>query len=124
MKRSLLTLLALILVAGQAFAQLRTITGKVTSEQGAPRAGVLVAVKGTIARTATDNQGNYSIRAGAGQVLQFSYIGTALVERVVGADDVISVELRRAALDLGAVVVTALGQTATQGSLGYAQQSV
>src|SRR5712691_7667049 len=109
MKRSLLTLLALILVAGQAFAQLRTITGKVTSEQGAPRAGVLVAVKGTIARTATDNQGNYSIRAGAGQVLQFSYIGTALVERVVGADDVIDVVLRRAALDLDAVLVRVFG---------------
>src|SRR5712691_12182883 len=125
MKRSLpLVLLGVCLFAAPAFAQQRTITGKVTSEQGAPRAGVLVAVKGTIARTSTDNQGNYSIRAEAGQVLQFSYIGTAMVERVVAADDVISVELRRAALDLGAVVVTALGQTATQGSLGYAQQSV
>jgi len=116
--------LGLVLVAGQAFAQQRTITGKVTSEQGTPIIGVLVAVKGTIARTATDNQGSYSIRAAAGQVLQFSFIGTALVERVVAAEDVIDVVLRRAALDLDALVVTALGQNATQRSLGYAQQSV
>src|SRR5712691_4258470 len=125
MKRSLpLVLLGVCLFAAPAFAQQRTITGKVTSEQGAPRAGVLVAVKGTIARTATDNQGNYSIRAGAGQVLQFSYIGTALVERVVGADDVIDVVLRRAALDLDAVVVTALGQNAPARSVATAQQTV
>src|SRR6266550_5660168 len=124
MTRLLPTLLGLVLVAGQAFAQQRTITGKVTSEQGTPIIGVLVAVKGTIARTATDNQGSYSIRAAAGQVLQFSFIGTALVERVVAAEDVIDVVLRRAALDLDALVVTALGQNATQRSLGYAQQSV
>src|SRR5437867_511676 len=123
-KRIPIVLLALLVIAAQAFAQQRIISGKVTSEQGTPLAGVLVAVKGTIARTETNHEGQYSIRAEAGQVLQFSYIGTAMVERVVAADDVISVELRRAALDLGAVVVTALGQTATQGSLGYAQQSV
>src|SRR2546422_11001807 len=46
----------------------------------------------TIARTETNNEGQYSIRAEAGQVLQFSYIGTAMVERIVAADDVIRSE--------------------------------
>src|SRR5437016_13263818 len=111
MRRSLLVLLALVLVSGPAFAQQRTITGKVSSEQGAPLAGVSVAVKGTITATTTNNQGDYSIAATAGQVLQFRLLGTELVERAVGVDDVIDVQLRRVALDLDAVVVTALGQS-------------
>src|SRR5438067_2335353 len=125
MKKSMSIVLAcLVLLATPAFAQQRIISGKVTSEQGTPLAGVLVAIKGTIARTATNGEGNYSIHAAAGQVLQYSLIGTGMVERIVAADDVINVQLRRVALDLDAVVVTALGQTATQRSLGYAQQSV
>src|SRR5256712_547492 len=123
-KLIVLVMMGMFLLEAQALAQQKTITGKVMSEQRTPLAGVLVAVKGTIARTSTDNQGNYSIRAEAGQVLQFSYIGTAMVERVVAADDVINVELRRAALDLDALVVPAVGQTAPQRSLPYAQQSV
>ena len=119
-----MVLMGLLVIAAPAFAQQRIISGKVTSEQGTPLAGVLVAVKGTIVRTATNAQGEYSIRAEAGQVLQFSLIGTAMVERIVAAEDTINVQLRRVALDLDAVVVTALGQTATQRSLGYAQQSV
>ena len=124
MKRSLLTLLALILVAAPAFAQQRTITGKVTSEQGTPLSGVSVTVKGTTTSTATTPQGDYSIAATAGQVLQFRLIGTALAERSVGTEDVINVQLRRVALDLDAVVVTALGENASARSLGTAQQSV
>src|SRR5437667_9854400 len=118
MTRLLLALLALMLVAGPAFAQQRTITGKVTSEQGTPLAGVSVTVKGTSTATSTNNQGDYTIAAGAGQVLQFRLIGTGLVERSVGTDDVISVQLRRVALDLDAVVVTALGQQASARSQG------
>src|SRR6266849_9600491 len=124
MKRSLLTLLGLVLVAGPAFAQQRTITGKVTSEQGTPLAGVSVTVKATSTATSTNNQGDYSIATAAGQVLQFRLIGTALVERPVGTDDVINVQLRRVALDLDAVVVTALGQNASARPQGTSQPTV
>src|SRR5207249_2500328 len=86
--------------------------------------GVSIVVKGTIATTSSNNDGTYSIRAALGQVLQFRLIGTASVERTVGAEDVINVELRKVALNLDAVVVTALGQTTTQRALGYSQQSV
>jgi len=124
MKRSLLTLLGLVLIAGPAFAQQRTITGKVTSDQGTPLSGVSVTVKGTATTTSTNTQGDYSIAAEAGQVLQFRLIGTALAERPVATDDVINVQLRRVALDLDAVVVTALGENASARSLGTAQQTV
>jgi TonB-linked SusC/RagA family outer membrane protein len=64
------------------------------------------------------------VRAAPGQVLQFRLIGTALVERTVGDSDVINVELKRVAVSLDAVVVTALGQAVEQRALGTAQQSV
>src|SRR5213592_418681 len=124
MTRLLLALLGLMLVAGPAFAQQRTIAGKVTSEQGTPLSGVSVTVKGTTTSTVTNPQGDYSIAATAGQVLQFRLIGTALAERSVGTEDVINVQLRRVALDLDAVVVTALGQNAPARSVATAQQTV
>src|SRR5437773_12468381 len=125
MKKSLVVVLVgLSLVAPQAVSQQKTVTGKVTSEQGAPLSGVSVVIKGTNTRTSSNNEGNYSIRAAAGQVLQFRFIGTGLVERTIGADDVINVEVRQVAMDLDAVVVTALGQTTAQRALGTAQQTV
>mgnify|MGYP001382648517 CR=1 FL=1 len=111
-------------VSSQAVAQQRTITGKVTSEQSVPLAGVSITVKGTSTTTSSNNQGDYSIAAGAGQVLQYRLIGTGLAERTVATEDVINVQLRRVAMDLDAVVVTALGETAEQRRLGTAQQSV
>jgi len=122
--RAVLVLMISFLVAPPLFAQQKTITGRVTSEQGASLSGVTVSVKGTGNTTSTNTQGDYSIAAAAGQTLQFRLIGTGLVERAVGSEDVINVQLRRVALDLDAVVVTALGETASQRSLGTAQQSV
>ena len=124
MKRFFIALLSLTLVSAPVFAQQRTITDKVTSEQGSPLSSVSVAVKGTSLSTTTNSQGNYSIAAETGQVLQFRLIGTALLERTIGAEDVINVQLRRVAMDLDAVVVTALGETASRRSIGTAQQSV
>jgi len=117
-------LIGSLLVAPPLLSQQKTITGKVTSEQGAPLSGVTISVKGTASTTSTNAQGDYSIAADAGQTLQFRLIGTGLVERAVGSEDVINVQLRRVALDLDAVVVTALGETASQRSLGTAQQTV
>ena len=123
-KRILMVLSGVLIVAGRASAQQRTITGTVTSEQGSPLSGVAVVVKGATIRASTNNQGSYSIAAVTGQVLQFRLIGTGLVERPVGAEDVIDVQLRRVAMDLNAVEVTALGEEASRRSLGIAQQTV
>ncbi len=124
-KRAVTLLVELLLVAApRAFAQQKTITGTVTSEQGAPLAGVTVAVKGTGKSTSTNSQGAYSIGAAVGQELQFRFIGTAPVERTVADANVIDVQLRRVAMSLDAVVVTALGQTAEQRGVSWSQQSV
>src|SRR2546430_1891602 len=123
-KGVVIALLGILCVAPQAVSQQKTVTGKVTSEQGAPLSGVSVVIKGTTRSTATNAAGNYTIAAEVGKVLQFRFIGTGLVERTVGDADVIDVQLRRVALDLDAVVVTALGQTTAQRALGTAQQTI
>jgi TonB-dependent SusC/RagA subfamily outer membrane receptor len=125
MKTRVLTVLAgLFLVSTQAFAQQKTVTGKVTSEQGTPLAGVSVLIRGTNTGTNTNTEGNYAIRASVGQVLQYRFIGTAPEERTVGAENVINVQLKRVASNLDAMVVTALGQTTAQRALGTAVQTV
>ena len=123
-KRLLMVVMGIFLVAAPAFAQPRAVTGKVTDETGAPLAGVSVVIKTTTIGTLTNTQGNYALRAAAGQVLQYRFIGTLPVERTVGAENTIDVQLRKTATRLNEVVVTALGQTTEQRALGTAQQSV
>ncbi|MBK6459374.1 MAG: SusC/RagA family TonB-linked outer membrane protein [Gemmatimonadetes bacterium] len=105
-------------------AQPRTVTGRVTSEQGDPMGSVSVIIKGTSQGTMTRVDGNYTVRVAVGQILVFRLIGNAPEERTVGATDVINVTLRRVATQLDAMVVTALGQTAQVRTLGTSQQSV
>jgi TonB-linked SusC/RagA family outer membrane protein len=126
MKNRLLTLLlGLIFVSTQVFAQERIITGTVTSaEDGDALPGVSVKVKGTATGAVTNQNGMYSIRAGANQVLVFSYIGTATQEIAVGSEPVLNVKLSSDTRALNEVVVTALGQTARQRSIGTGQQTV
>lgn len=125
MKRPVFTvLLGTFLLAAQAHAQEKTVSGKVTNEQGVPLAGAQIVVKGTSRGTASSRDGNYSIRATLGQVLLFRLIGYTPVEHPVGAANVIDVQLKPFATVLDAIVVTALGETTVQRALGTSQQSV
>src|SRR4051794_28131925 len=104
--KTLAMLLGLFVVAAPASAQQKTVTGRVTSEQGAPLAGAAILIKGTGQGTSTNSTGNYSIRAEVGQVLQFRLIGRSREERTVGAANTIDVQLRLIPTSLDAVVVT------------------
>ncbi len=126
MKQRVLTvLMGTFLLASQALAQQeKTVTGKVTRDASVPLSGVSVIVKGTTVGTQTNTNGDYTVRVAAGQVLLFRIIGYAPQERVVGAASQINVQLEKNAANLDAVVVTALGQTATKRTLGTSQQTV
>ncbi len=100
------------------------MTGKIVRDVGIPLSGASIVIKGTGQGTQANNSGDYSIRVQVGQVLQFRLIGYLPQERTVGAGNVINVQLEKAAANLDAVVVTALGQTAVQRSLGTSQQTV
>lgn len=94
------------------FAQEKTITGTVTSsEDGQPLLGVNVIVKGTTRGQQTDFDGNYTIRAAAGETLVFSFVGLKTVESVVGASNTINITMESDAAQLSEVVVTGYATT-------------
>ena len=114
----------ILLVSAPLAAQQKLVTGRVTDEQSAPLPGASVVIRGTTTGTVTNSAGTFSIRAAPGQVLSFRFLGMTPVARTVGDESVINVALRRSAISLDAVVVTALGQTTAERALGTAQQSV
>ena len=68
--------LLMVLLTGMAFAQQKTIKGKVTDETGAPVPGATVIVKGTTTGTVTDMDGNFSFGVPATtKTLVVSFIG-------------------------------------------------
>lgn len=123
-KRVLTVLLGTFLLTTQAVAQQVTVTGRVTRDENVPLSGVSVIVVGTSQATQTNSQGNYTIQVAVGQTLRFRLIGYSPIDRVIGTERTIFVTLEKSAASLDAVVVTALGQTATQRSLGVSQQTV
>ncbi|MEI9806872.1 MAG: carboxypeptidase-like regulatory domain-containing protein [Bacteroidota bacterium] len=63
------------------FAQAKTISGTVTDDEtGAPVISANVTVKGKKGGTITDGQGNFTIQAAQGDVLQVSNIGYQTLE--------------------------------------------
>jgi len=117
-----LTLL-LALVVQISFAQEKTVTGTVSDASG-PLPGVTVVVKGTNSGTQTDFDGNYSIDANTGAVLQFSYIGMQMVEKTVDNSNTINVVMQESAEALEEVVITAVGISRNEKELGYNVQTV
>lgn len=103
-----------------------TITGKVTtSVDGTGLPGVTILVKDTQTGTVTDLNGTYRIEVpGADAILVFSFIGFETQEVAVGSQRVIDIVLLESAQALEEVVVTALGITREEKSLGYSVGSV
>ncbi len=98
----------------------RTINGQVIEADGeTPLIGVTVMVKGTSTGTVTDIDGNYSVEASETDVLIFSYIGYQTQEVTVGSQTRIDVKLSQSAIIANEVVVTALGLTREEKSLGF-----
>jgi len=122
-KKLLLIFIGTFLLLAHAIAQQITVTGRVTSSDG-PIPGVSIKVKGTTVVTQTSGDGTYSIKASRTDVLTFSYIGYATVERTVGSNTTINVALQSDAKGLDEVVITALGNTVKKRELGTSQQTV
>lgn len=78
------------------------IHGKVTDSKGTPLSGVTVLNKKTKKAANTDEQGNFTIHASAGDVLVFSIIGYKNVEQKVttaGTPVSLAMEIQRTALN-------------------------
>lgn len=91
-------------------AQTLTITGKVVDEEGLEVIGANIRVKGNASvGTITSLDGTYSIRAGAKDVLQFSYIGMASQDIPIKGRTKIDVQLKQDNKVLDEVVVIGYG---------------
>ena len=117
-------LLALCLSMAFVQAQEKSVSGTVTDQEGVPLPGVNIIVKGTTNGTQSDFDGQYLIEASVGDVLVFSYLGQRTVERSVGAENTINVQMQEDASQLEEVVVTAQGIVREKRSLGYAVTTV
>jgi TonB-linked SusC/RagA family outer membrane protein len=125
-KNLFLTVIFFLAFLGSAFAQERTITGKVTSsEDGSPLPGVNVVVTGTSAGTITDALGKYQIRVPSGsRELSFTFIGMKPFSAPIGTSDVVDVAMSTSQEVLDEVVVTALGIKRQVKAIGYAAQEI
>lgn len=85
------------------------ISGTVIDEQGIPLAGVNVLIVGTNAGTQTDFDGNYSIGAASGDILEFSYVGMQTEQVTVGNNTTINVTMNEDVSKLEEVVLVGYG---------------
>jgi TonB-linked SusC/RagA family outer membrane protein len=115
--------LILALMVQLTFAQEKTVTGNVSDASG-PLPGVTVLVQGTNVGTQTDFDGNYSIKASTGAILQFSFMGMQSKSVTVGSSNTINVVMQEDAQALEEVVVTGLGIKREKRALGYAVSNI
>lgn len=91
-------------------AQKKTVSGKVTDNQGAPLPGVTIVVKGTTTGTVTDTDGNYSLsNIPDGATLQFSFVGMQTIEIAVENQSTINVTMEEETIGIGEVVAIGYG---------------
>lgn len=120
--RRLTMSLVMTLAALSVYAQTHIVTGVVTdAATNAPLPGATVSVKGSSVGTTTDIDGRYSIHVKtSADVLEFQFLGYELQEQTAGSRTKIDVALKNEAQKIDDVVVTALGITRQEKSLGYA----
>jgi TonB-linked SusC/RagA family outer membrane protein len=102
----------LLLVAGipAAYAQKRSVSGKISDVNGTPLPGVNIIVKGTSVGTTSNSDGVYSISLPEkSNTLVFSYVGFTPQEVNVANRSNVDIKLQEDASELERVVVTALG---------------
>jgi TonB-linked SusC/RagA family outer membrane protein len=107
-------------------AQTTAVSGVVMEPDGTtPMIGVNVLQKGSTRGTITDVNGKFNIRVtGSNAVLIFRSVGYTTQEVAVGGRKLLKVVMQESTVALQGVVVTALGITRQEKSLGYAVSKV
>lgn len=115
--------LAVVLLGQFIFAQVKTVSGTVTDQNGQPLPSVAIQEKGSANGTETDFDGKFTISVKQGTTLVFSYISMKKQEVVVNSTN-LKIVMEDDVAQLEGVVVTALGISREKKSLGYATQEV
>lgn len=109
--RKLLALLGgLLLFYGSTLAQDRTITGKITSDNGSPIPNASILIKGTSIGTTSDSEGNFRITVPASaRTLVITSVGMLSEEVSIVNQTSVSVAMKAGDRDLQEVVVIGYG---------------
>lgn len=102
----------------------RQLSGTVLDPDGFSLPGASVLVQGTDHGVATDFEGNFTIMVEDSDVLLISFIGYISKQYPVGNSSQVLVTLLPETSSLDEVVITALGITKSEKSIGYATQQV
>ncbi len=125
MKQKLLsTIFAMACVTSMSYAQTREVSGLVTSADGTPISGASISVVGTTTATQTDGSGRFSISVPPGSTLNVSYIGYTSQRVAIGNSTSLNIVLQGDDQTLEEVVVTAMGVTRSERSLGYSATKI
>ncbi|RAJ97940.1 TonB-linked SusC/RagA family outer membrane protein [Larkinella arboricola] len=120
MKQFSVSLLLWLSVTLCAYAQ-STLRGTVRDDAGQPLPGATIIVRGTTQGTTTDDQGAFSVRANATDVLEISSIGYQGTTVTVGNRTTVEVSLKKADTMLDEVVVMGYTTTSQRNLAGSAQ---
>ena len=125
MRKLFLLMMALMFVSLGALAQTRTVTGLVVTEDDEPVTGASVLVSGTQIGASTDLDGKFVIKnvPEDAKTLRVSYIGMSSQDVTITPGE-IKIVLGLNSMVLDEVVVTALGISRSEKSLGYSATQV
>ena len=107
------------------YAQNRTITGKITEEDGTVLIGANILIEGTSSGTVTDFDGNFELKIpDSPTTLIISYTGFSTETVTVESSESIINIVMKSSIDLSEVVITALGVERDEKALGYSVQKL
>lgn len=124
MRKFLMLSAMLILYSVLTFAQVREVTGTVTSATGQPIPLATIKVKGAKAGTSADQNGAFKIKVGPNATLVVSAIGYEIQEISTGTRSSLSIQMSQDNKSMSEVVVTALGISRDRKALSYSTQTV
>ena len=123
-KGILLAIICLVLFQAEGFAQAKSVSGKVTAENGELLPGVSIVIKGKTAGTITNIDGEYQLNVDENDILVFSFIGMVAQEWGVVGKQTLDVVLKTATEALDEVVVTGYGGKQSRAKLTNSIASV
>ncbi len=124
LRKVTLVLIGLCASFAMVMAQNKQVSGTVSDSQGNPIPGASVLVRGTTRGGVTDLDGNYTVTASATDVLEFSFFGMKTQNISVGELTKINVTLQDDLMALDEAVVTAMGISRSEKTLGYSATTV
>jgi TonB-dependent starch-binding outer membrane protein SusC len=107
--KKLLALLSMTCMLCAAYAQTKTVTGKITDATGSPLLGISVTIKGTLSGTTTAEDGTFKLTVPENATLVFSGVGYESTEMAVRNRNVFDVRLTTEIKALSEIVVTGTG---------------